>query len=86
MINCMEKWLDDGRQRVVVGREVSSLKSIVSGIPQGSVLGPMLFLIYIIDLDDFIICKVLKFADDTKVFKKYKVMQIDIIYKMILIT
>ena len=44
----------------------------MSGVPQGSVLGPILFLIYINDLDDDITSKVLKFADDTKVFGKIK--------------
>ena len=44
----------------------------MSGVPQGSVLGPILFLIYINDLDDDITSKVLKFADHTKVFRKIK--------------
>ena len=52
--------------------EVSNWKSDLSGVPQGSVLGPILFLIYINDLDDDITSKVLKFADDTKVFRKIK--------------
>ena len=66
----IEQWLTDRRQRVVVGEEVSNWKSVLSGVPQGSVLGPILFLIYINDLDDSITSNVLKFADDTKLFRK----------------
>ena len=72
MINWIEKWLIDRRQRVVVNGEVSNWKSVLSGVPQGSVLGPILFLIYINDLDDDITSKVLKFADDTSVQKNKK--------------
>ena len=42
----------------------------MSGVPQGSVLGPLLFLIYIYDLDDNITSNILKFSDDTKVFRR----------------
>ena len=44
----------------------------MSRVPQGLVLGPILLLIYINDLDDDITSKVLKFLDDTKVFRKIK--------------
>ena len=66
----IEQWLIDRRQRVVVDGEVSNWKSILSGVPQGSVLGPLLCLIYINDLDDNITSNVLKFADVTKLFRR----------------
>ena len=67
----IEQWLTDRRQRVVVDGEVSNWKSVLSGVPQGSVLGPILFLIYINDLDVSITSNILKFADDTKLFRKF---------------
>ena len=70
VINWIEKWLTHRKQRVIVDGEISNWKSVLSGVPQGSVLGPILFLIYINDLEDDISSKVLKFADDTKVFRK----------------
>ena len=72
MINWIEKWLIDRRQRVVVDREVSNWKSVLTEVPQGSVLGHIVFLIYFNDLHDDITRKVLKFADDTNVFRKIK--------------
>ena len=46
LINWIEQWLTYRRQRVVVEGEVSSWKSVLSRAPQGSVLGPILFLVY----------------------------------------
>ena len=47
VINWIEKWLTHRRQRVIVDGDISNWKSVLSGVPQGSVLGPILFLIYI---------------------------------------
>ena len=76
IINWIELWLTDKRQRVDVDGEVSSWKSVVSGSPQGYVLGSILFLVcrglYINDLEEGVTGKILKFADDTKLFRKNK--------------
>ena len=70
IIDWIEQWLTDRRQRIVVDGEVSNWKSVLSRVPQGSVLRLLLFLIYINDLDDNKTSKVLKFVDDTEVFRR----------------
>ena len=70
IIYWIETWLTHRRQRVIVNGDISNWKSVLSGVPQGSVLGPILFLVYINDLEEDISSKVLKFAYDTKVFRK----------------
>ena len=57
---------------MVVDGEVSSWKSVLSGMPQGSVLGPILLLVYINFLEEGLSGKILTFADDTKLFRKVK--------------
>ena len=71
-INWIEQWLTDRRQRVVIDGEVSSWKLGLSGVPQGSVLGPILFLVYINDLEEGVTGKILICADDTNFFTKTK--------------
>ena len=80
IINWIEQWLTDRKQRVVVDREVSSWKSVLSGVPQGSVLGPILFLV-----EEGVTGSILKFADDTKLFRKTKEIGDTFFYKMTLI-
>ena len=48
------------------------MKSVLSGVPQGSVLGPILLLVYIDDLEEGVTGNILKFSDDTKLFRKTK--------------
>jgi len=55
-------------QRVCLDGCSSAWVYVLSGVPQGSVLGPLLFLIFVNDLEYDILSLILKFADDTKVF------------------
>ena len=65
--------------------EVSSWKSVLSEVPQGSVLGPNLLLVYINDVQEGVTGSILKFADDTKLFRKLRKLEIICFYKMTLI-
>ena len=65
----VEEWLSNRSQRVVLNGKCSDWAAVTSGVPQGSVLGPVLFLVYINDIDKNITSHILKFADDTKIFR-----------------
>ncbi len=62
----IKAWLNDRKQRVVVKGKESNWKHVCSRVPQGSVLGPTLFIIYINDIDKGIASTLLNFADDIK--------------------
>jgi len=74
LISWISNWLSNRRQRVRVGEFYSDWTSVDSGVPQGSVLGPEAFRIYINDIDDAIrsVECINKFADDTKIAKQIR--------------
>ena len=62
-------WLSNRKQRVVIDGYCSEWKDVSSGEPQGSVLGPILFIIFTNDIDNNTIFKLSKFADTQNLVK-----------------
>ena len=68
MLHILSSFLTNRYQRTTLNGKTSSWSSIEAGVPQGSVLGPLLFLIYINDITDGLKSEVRIFADDTSLF------------------
>ena len=66
----IKDFLSERRQRVVINGVKSQWGVVKSGVPQGSVLGPILFLIYVSDISDDVSSNVILFADDTKLYSR----------------
>ena len=70
VLNWVRAFLSNRSQLTKVNGIDSKLEPVISGIPQGSVLGPILFVIYINDLPDVVQTQIYLFADDTKILKR----------------
>lgn len=73
----LESYISNRRQRVVVDGIHSPWTSTNAGVPQGSILGPLLFLIFINDISDNILSDVFIFADDTSLMRKIEDIKLD---------
>ena len=69
VLRWVEEFLSDRTQQVCVNGINSNWMDVTSGIPQGSVLGPILFVLYINDLPTNIMSDVFMFADDTEMYR-----------------
>ena len=68
----MTDFLDNRTQRVILSGQYSSWAKVEAGVPKGSILGPLLFLIYNNDLSDNLAPNTKLFADDTSLFSVVK--------------
>ena len=69
VLDWIRNFLSERKQRVVLGSKMSNWKQVGSGVPQGSILGPILFTIFINDMPDVVEAIMKLFADDSKTYK-----------------
>ena len=68
LLDFMQDYLSNRQQRVIVKGQYSNWGTVEAGVPQGSVLGPLLFLVYINDIVNCVSCNIKLFADDTALY------------------
>ena len=72
LLNILIDFLNNRKQRVALNGQSSNWVDVKAGVPQGSVMGPLLFLIYINDLSEGLITNAKLFADDTSFFRLFE--------------
>ena len=72
LLSWFKSYLSNRKQRVITEGFKSNWENTLAGVPQGSVLGPYLFLIYINDIVKDINCNIRLFADDTSLFTVFE--------------
>ena len=75
LLHWISAWLLKRQQRVTVDGETSGATPVKSGVPQGTVLGPLMFLVYINDINEGVKSSVRLFADDCVIYKLIKTPQ-----------
>ena len=70
LLDWLKDYITDRHQKVVLNVVSSNLRYLTSGVPQGSTLGPLLFLIYVNDITENMECTMNLFADDTSIQQK----------------
>ena len=73
-MTCFKNYLSDRQQFVEVGRKVSDGVSITIGVPQGNILGPLLYLIYVNDVGNSCTGNILSFADDPNCIRHIQIL------------
>jgi len=77
LIDLLIDYLSDREQFVQINDKRSKKKKLMCGVPQGSILGPMLFNIYVYDLANYATSSTIQFADDSTFYQSCKVNKID---------